>query len=74
MTDKARGTLFVLICVMLWGLIPVVARLGQSNLDNHQFLFWSSLVSFLVLVMNAGLSGKLAEVGTYQIRDWAFIL
>lgn len=58
----------------MWGLIPVVARLGQSTLDNHQFLFWSSLVSFLVLFLNAGLSGNLPELKSYSVKDWVFIL
>ena len=74
MSNKAKGTLYVLICVSLWGLIPVVARLGQSTLDNHQFLFWSSLVSFLVLFLNVGLSGNLPEIKTYSFKDWIFIL
>ena len=73
MTNKAKGTLYVLICVSLWGLIPVVARLGQATLDNHQFLFWSSLVSFSVLFLNAGLSGNLPEIRFYSIKDWILI-
>lgn len=74
MTGKTRGTLFVLLCVTLWALIPVVARLGQTSLDNHQFLFWSSLVSFLVLGINAALSGKLQEVSGYSLADLVFII
>ena len=74
MTNKAKGTFYVLICVCLWGLIPVVARLGQSTLDNHQFLFWSSVVSFLVLFLNAGLSGVLPEIKFYSLKDWFLIL
>lgn len=73
MTGKAKGTTFVLVCVALWALIPVVARLGQESLDNHQFLFWSSLVSFLVLASNAAISGKFREVTTYSAKDWGFI-
>ncbi|RKX85643.1 MAG: hypothetical protein DRP58_05560 [Spirochaetes bacterium] len=49
MSGKLKGTVYVLICVALWALIPVVSKMGQTTLDNHQFLFWSSLVSFLVL-------------------------
>lgn len=74
MTGKLKGTLFVLLCVSLWALIPVVAKLGQTSLDNHQFLFWSSLVSFLVLILNAAFSGKLHEVSSYSPRDWGFII
>lgn len=73
MTGRAKGTLYVLICVALWALIPVVARFGQSSLDNHQFLFWSSLVSFVVLALNATLSGKLQEMKAYTGSDWALI-
>ncbi len=73
MTGKTKGTIYVLICVSLWGLIPVVAKLGQSSLDNHQFLFWSSLVSFLVLTANAAISGKLREIKSYRFKDWVFI-
>jgi drug/metabolite transporter (DMT)-like permease len=50
----SKAIVYVLACVLLWALIPVVSKLGQSNLDNHQFLFWSSLVSFttfLILIL-----------------------
>jgi len=73
MTGRVKGTLYVLICVAFWALIPVVARFGQSSLDNHQFLFWSSLVSFVVLALNAALSGKLRELVSYTRADWALI-
>ncbi len=74
MTNKYKGTLYVLICVALWGLIPVVARLGQSSLDNHQFLFWSSLISFSVLFTNAYLIGELPEIKSYRLKDYAYIV
>jgi len=73
MDHKHKGTLYVLLCVALWGLIPVVARMGQSSLDNHQFLFWSSLVSFSVLFSNAYLLGELSEIKIYSLKDFAFI-
>ena len=73
MTGKVKGTILVLICVALWALIPVVARLGQASLDHHQFLFWSSLVSFSILLTNAAFSGKLPEVMHYKRADWVFI-
>ena len=71
---RLKGTVYVLVCVALWGLIPVVARFGQSELDNHQFLFWSSLVSFAVLAANAGVSGQLGELRQYSVGEWAFFL
>jgi len=51
MNSKIKSLLYVLICVLLWALIPVVSKLGQSNLDNHQFLFWSSLISSITFIL-----------------------
>lgn len=41
--------LFGVVCILLWGLIPVVSVLGMKGLDQYQFLFLSSLVSFVTL-------------------------
>ena len=68
MSDRVKGTIFVLICVALWALIPVVAKMGQTTLDNHQFLFWSSLVSLLVLSLAAIAKGNIAEITTYSLK------
>ena len=70
MRDKPRATLYVLLCVALWALIPVVAKLGQSRLDNHQFLFWSSLVSFAVIALTVLLTGRARYIRTYTLADW----
>lgn len=65
-----KGTIFALLCIALWALIPVVAILGQSSLDNHQFLFWSSLVSFVVIAMTVVVSGKTKFILQYTIKEW----
>lgn len=62
MTGKLKGTLWVLLCVVLWALIPVVSKTGQTNLDNHQFLFWSSLVSAAVLTLTTVLRNRGKEM------------
>ena len=70
MTSKTKATIYVLICVGLWALIPVVSKLGQANLDNHQFLFWSSLVSFIAFVI-ATVSVKQSKTFLiYKSKDW----
>jgi len=73
MKNKTKGTLYVLLCIALWALIPVVAKMGQTQLDNHQFLFWSSLVSFVVLALSVTFTGNLKEFKTYQLKDWAYL-
>lgn len=73
MSNKVKSMLWVLACVMCWGLVPVVAKLGQSNLDNHQFLFWSSVVSFLSLFTITAVKGKLREYRRYTFGDWVYV-
>ncbi len=63
--NKPKAFLFVFLCVILWAFIPVVSRLGQQNLDNYQFLFWSSALSFLVLLISAILTGKAQFLKNY---------
>ena len=73
MTNKTKATLLVLVCVALWGLIPVVAKLGQSSLDNHQFLFWSSLVSFVVLTSTTVLKGNYRLIKNVSMRQGLYL-
>ncbi|MBU2214145.1 DMT family transporter [Patescibacteria group bacterium] len=70
MKHKSKATLYVLICVALWALIPVVSKLGQTNLDNHQFLFWSSVVSFLAIFGATVAVKKVKTFLTYRAHDW----
>ena len=74
MSGRMRGTVYVFICVALWALIPVVAKTGQTNLDNHQFLFWSSVVSFIVLISAAALMKTIGEIKKYTIKDWGHLI
>lgn len=70
MSNKLKGTLYVLLCVALWALIPVVAKIGQAKLDNHQFLFWSSLVSFIVLAASTIFTGNFGIFKQYTAKEW----
>jgi drug/metabolite transporter (DMT)-like permease len=73
MTPKSKGISLVLICVSMWALIPVVAKLGQTTLDNHQFLFWSSLVSFIVLGLVSVFNNRIKEIKQYRAKDWFYL-
>lgn len=70
MQNKTKAVIYTLICVALWALIPIVSKLGQINLDNHQFLFWSSTVSFLAFLVATVAVGQSKIFFTYKIRDW----
>lgn len=74
MNSRTKGTLYVLLCVALWALIPVVARMGQVSLDNHQFLFWSSLISFLILGTSVIITGNFKTIKQYTFKEWLHYL
>ncbi|MCC2608104.1 DMT family transporter [Planctobacterium marinum] len=69
MSDRLQAAIFASLCVLLWGLIPVVAKTGQIGLTSEQFLFFSSLTSFLVMSGVALLSGKWHQVKVLRIND-----
>lgn len=70
MNTKTKSIIYVLICVLLWALIPVVSKLGQSNLDNHQFLFWSSVISFLTFLLIILTKKKGKVILKLSAKDW----
>lgn len=46
---KVLGYICAFMCVLMWSFIPVVSRFGQLHLDNFQFLFWSNILSLVVV-------------------------
>jgi drug/metabolite transporter (DMT)-like permease len=70
MKSKTKAIIYTLICVALWALIPVVSKLGQANLDNHQFLFWSSVISLLAFLVATVAVKQSKMFLSYKGRDW----
>ncbi len=70
MSTKIKALLYLLACVMSWALIPVVSKFGQKDLDNHQFLFWSSLVSFAVLLITTIITKRSSQFLRLTGSDW----
>lgn len=74
MTNKTKGTILVLVCIILWAMIPVAAKLGQSSLDNHQFLFWSSLISFACLFLTSIYKKTTHKIKKYSLKEWISVI
>lgn len=70
MSSKTKSIIYVLLCVLLWALIPVVSKLGQTELDNHQFLFWSSLVSMLSFVAILISQKRISALYKLSFNNW----
>lgn len=70
MQNKTKALIYLSLCIFLWSIIPVAAKLAQNNLDNHQFLFWSSLISFLTLFFVSIFTKKIKYIKKYKSKDW----
>jgi len=70
MSPKLKAIIYVLICVTFWALIPVVSKLGQSSLNNHQFLFWSSLCSLITFLILLIYTKKISAFKELSIKKW----
>jgi len=57
---------YIVLCIVLWSLIPTVAKFAQSGLDHHQYLFYSSIVSFLSIFIVSLFQKNLKEILTYS--------
>lgn len=65
-----KPLIYVLLCVSFWALIPLVSKFGQRDLDNHQFLFWSSLTSLLTFVTIILKRKKFCLIGSLNVKEW----
>jgi drug/metabolite transporter (DMT)-like permease len=74
MKSQKKALFYVLLCVISWASVPVVAKSGQTNLDNHQFLFWSSLISFLVFLVIIVSTKNIKILKTYTSKDFGKIV
>jgi len=60
------GIIYIVLCIILWSLIPTVAKFAQSGLDHHQYLFYSSIVSFLSIFIVSLFQGNIKEIFSYS--------
>lgn len=67
------GVIYIVLCIILWSLIPTVAKFAQSGLDHHQYLFYSSIVSFLSIFIVSIFQGNIKEIFSYS-KKIIFIL
>ena len=74
LSKKAHGIFYVALCIFLWSMIPTFAKLSQSRLDHHQYLFYSSVVSFLSLLAVATYRQRTHELLKYSAKTYLALL
>ena len=73
-TNKTARSFFYLgLCILCWGLIPVVTKQILGELNNLQMLFSSTLFSCLVMGGMVLFQKKASVLATYSIHDYAKI-
>lgn len=72
--NKKLGYTYALTCILLWSLIPVVSRLGQSQLDNFQFLFWSNGLSLIVVATCLQFTRGVAALRAFSLAQFSYVL
>lgn len=71
--ESKLGIIYIVLCIILWSLIPTVAKFAQSSLDHHQYLFYSSIISFLSIFIISLFQKNLKEILSYSKKIF-FIL
>lgn len=72
-SKNMQGIFYVGLCIFLWSMIPMFAKLSQSRLDHHQYLFYSSIVSFVSLLFISILNHKTHELFKYSGKVYLFL-
>jgi drug/metabolite transporter (DMT)-like permease len=58
--------IYIILCIVLWSLIPTIAKIAQSELDHYQYLFYSSIVSFLSIFIVSVYEKKIKQIFSYS--------
>lgn len=68
-----KAILYVFICILLWSLLSVFAKFAQTSLSNHQYLFYSSIISFLSVFAISIYTKKIKELFSYKLNTLLFL-
>lgn len=71
--SSKRALVYVALCISLWSLLSVFAKFAQNGLNNYQYLFYSSVVSFLALLAISLYTNKFKELFTYPLKTLLFL-
>lgn len=73
MKINLQGSIYLALCILLWSFIPVFAKFAGTSLDHHQYLFYSSIVSFASLLVVLIFSKSIKSVFSYKFSTYVFL-
>ena len=69
--EQLSAYFYLALCIILWAAIPVVSKKILVELNNIQMLFYSSIISFIVLFFVNIFQNKLHLLKQYKFKDYA---
>ena len=67
------GYFYAFFCVLAWSFIPIISRLGQITLNFYQLLFWSNVISTIILGLLYFISNGW-KTNSISIKDYFYNL
>ncbi|OSS41212.1 Permease of the drug/metabolite transporter (DMT) superfamily [Desulfurella amilsii] len=74
MSNTKKGYIYLALCIACWALIPIASKEILSVLDNIQMLFYSTIISTIVLFVFVILQKKLKLIFSYTKKDYFYII
>lgn len=72
-SQTRRAYVYLALCILTWASIPVASKKVLAGLDAWQFLFYSTIFSFLALGGVMVAQGKQRQLSRYAIRDYGIM-
>ncbi len=73
-SQSTLGVIYISLCIFLWSLLGIFVKFAGSNLDHYQYMFYSSIVSFLSLLVVALFNKKAKDILSYSKKVLIFLL
>jgi len=70
MDDQTRAYTYALMAVLMWSTVASAFKLSLDHMDFIQLLFYSSLVSWIVLLLILIIQGKLPQLRAFSKSDY----
>ena len=72
MENKTKSYLFALITIAFWSTVATAFKIGLRQMDYLRLLFYSAMVSFLILLVIAAAQGKLKQLRTFSTKQFLY--
>jgi len=72
-SQSTLGIIYISLCIFLWSLLGIFVKFAQFHLDHYQYMFYSSIVSFLSLLIVSFFNKTIKEILSYSKKVFMFL-